>query len=31
VWGADGAIVLTGPAVIVAEIELDEDWLSGAG
>jgi diaminopimelate epimerase len=29
VWGADG-IELTGPAVIVAEIELDQAWLARA-
>jgi diaminopimelate epimerase len=28
VWRPDGGIVLSGPAVIVAEIELDEDWLA---
>jgi diaminopimelate epimerase len=30
VWRPDGQIVLSGPAVIVAEIELDEDWLASA-
>jgi diaminopimelate epimerase len=29
VWHPDGAIELIGPAVIVAEIELDEGWLAG--
>jgi diaminopimelate epimerase len=29
-WTADG-IELTGPAVIVAEVELDEAWLEAAG
>ena len=29
VWNADG-IVLTGPAVLVAAIDLDEDWTSAA-
>jgi diaminopimelate epimerase len=28
-WRADGEMVLAGPAVIVAEIELDDDWLAG--
>jgi diaminopimelate epimerase len=28
VWQLDGEIVLRGPAVLVAEIELDEAWLS---
>jgi diaminopimelate epimerase len=30
VWHADGGVELTGPAVIVAEVELTEDWLAGA-
>lgn len=29
-WRPDGEILLTGPAVMVAEIELDEAWLSAA-
>jgi diaminopimelate epimerase len=29
IWHADGAIELIGPAVILAEIELDESWLAG--
>jgi diaminopimelate epimerase len=29
-WRADGDMVLAGPAVIVAEIELDDAWLSAA-
>jgi diaminopimelate epimerase len=28
VWRADGEIELTGPAVIVAEIDLDDAWLA---
>jgi diaminopimelate epimerase len=28
IWHPDGAIELVGPAVIVAEIELDEGWLA---
>ncbi|MEP7019222.1 MAG: diaminopimelate epimerase [Pseudonocardiales bacterium] len=27
-WGLDGEMVLAGPAVIVAEIDLDDDWLA---
>ncbi|MEP6598836.1 MAG: diaminopimelate epimerase [Actinomycetota bacterium] len=30
-WRSDGAVVLTGPAVLVAEIELDASWLESAG
>jgi diaminopimelate epimerase len=29
VWHPDGSVQLTGPAVIVAEMELDDDWLAG--
>ena len=29
-WRSDGEMVLSGPAVIVADIELDEAWLSAA-
>jgi diaminopimelate epimerase len=29
VWHPDGAIELIGPAVIVAEIDLDEGWVAG--
>ena len=29
-WRADGELVLAGPAVIVAEIELDDAWLAAA-
>jgi diaminopimelate epimerase len=28
IWHRDGSIELFGPAVIVAEIELDESWLA---
>ncbi len=31
VWRPDGEVLLTGPAVLVAEIELDETWLAGVG
>jgi diaminopimelate epimerase len=27
--GPDGVVELTGPAVLVAEIEIDDDWLAG--
>jgi diaminopimelate epimerase len=30
IWHPDGGVELIGPAVIVAEIDLDEDWLAGA-
>jgi diaminopimelate epimerase len=30
-WREDGHVVLTGPAVLVAEGDLDEDWLSLEG
>ncbi|MBW8801974.1 MAG: diaminopimelate epimerase [Streptomyces sp.] len=30
VWQPDGEVELTGPAVLVAEIEVDDDWLRGA-
>jgi diaminopimelate epimerase len=30
VWQPDGEILMTGPAVLVAEIELDEGWLAAA-
>ena len=30
VWLPDGEVELTGPAVLVAEIEVDDDWLRGA-
>jgi diaminopimelate epimerase len=29
-WREDGALLLTGPAVLVGEIELDGQWLAGA-
>ncbi len=29
IWHRDGAIELVGPAVIVAELDLDDDWLAG--
>jgi diaminopimelate epimerase len=29
VWPADGEVELTGPAVLVAEIDVDEEWLRG--
>ena len=28
VWGTDGEVELTGPAVLVAELDVDEDWLA---
>jgi diaminopimelate epimerase len=28
VWRADGEVELTGPAVLVAEIDVDDDWLA---
>lgn len=28
-WQADGEILLSGPAVLVAEIDLDDTWLAG--
>ncbi|HEY3738143.1 MAG TPA: diaminopimelate epimerase [Jatrophihabitans sp.] len=31
VWREDGEIELTGPAVLVGEIELDDTWLAEAG
>ena len=30
-WRPDGAVLLSGPAVIVAELELDDSWLAAAG
>lgn len=30
-WHADGGVELIGPAVIVAEVEIDERWLAGVG
>jgi diaminopimelate epimerase len=30
VWRSDGEVLLTGPAVIVADIELDNGWLAAA-
>jgi diaminopimelate epimerase len=30
-WRADGSIHMTGPAVLVAEIELDPAWLAAVG
>jgi diaminopimelate epimerase len=30
-WRADGSIHMTGPAVLVAEIELDAAWLAAVG
>jgi diaminopimelate epimerase len=30
VWLPDGEVELTGPAVLVAEIEVDDEWLRGA-
>jgi diaminopimelate epimerase len=29
VWPADGEVTLTGPARLVAEVEVDDEWLSG--
>jgi len=29
-WRADGTVLLTGPAVIVAELDLDDSWLEAA-
>ena len=29
-WQADGEVLLTGPAVLVAEIEVDDAWLQAA-
>jgi len=29
-WRPDGAVLLSGPAVIVAELELDDSWLAAA-
>jgi diaminopimelate epimerase len=31
VWLPDGEVELTGPAVLVAEIEVDDGWLRDAG
>src|SRR4051812_12411886 len=28
VWPPDGEVELTGPAVLVAEVEVDDDWLA---
>lgn len=30
VWRSDGEVLLTGPAVLVAQLELDDDWLARA-
>jgi diaminopimelate epimerase len=30
-WAADGMVELTGPAVLVAEIDVDDAWLAAAG
>ena len=30
-WTPDGEVSLTGPAVLVAEVEVDDDWLRAAG
>jgi diaminopimelate epimerase len=30
VWHPDGEVELTGPAVLVAEIEVDDEWLRRA-
>jgi diaminopimelate epimerase len=30
-WRPDGALELTGPAVLVAEIDVDPGWLAGRG
>lgn len=30
-WRPDGAVLLSGPAVIVAELDLDDSWLAAAG
>jgi diaminopimelate epimerase len=30
-WRGDGEMVLSGPAVLVAEIQVDADWLAAAG
>ena len=30
VWQPDGEVELTGPAVLLAEIEIDQAWLAGA-
>ena len=30
-WQTDGSIHLSGPAVLVAEIDLDPVWLAGVG
>jgi diaminopimelate epimerase len=30
IWRGDGEVLLTGPAVLVAEIELDDEWLAAA-
>lgn len=30
VWRADGEVELTGPAVLVAEVEVDDSWLQAA-
>jgi diaminopimelate epimerase len=30
VWGTDGEVELTGPAVLVGEVEVDDEWLRRA-
>lgn len=30
VWRPDGEVLLSGPAVLVAELEVDDDWLAAA-
>jgi diaminopimelate epimerase len=30
-WRADGEVELTGPAVLLADIDVDESWLTQAG
>jgi hypothetical protein len=27
-WTATGSVVLSGPAVLVGEVDLDEDWVA---
>ncbi len=31
IWGEDGDIELTGPAVLVGEVALDDAWLANVG
>ncbi len=28
-WQPDGEVLLTGPAVLIADIEVDDDWIAG--